>query len=323
MISTPAPPDPWKTAEAQSQWNTTTAQTQQALNMVNQVTPWGNVNYDQTGTQTIIGADGRPISVPQYTATTTLSPEQQGILDQTQQAQGNIAGLAADQSAAMRERLAQPFEFTNRDAELWAYDLASPRILEQQRQNEERLRSILANKGIREGSAAWNAEMQRLTQANSDQLNQLALAGRGQAYGEARDQYTLPINSLTALMSGTQIANPAQMGASTPQTGVAGVDYTGLVKDKYNAELQASQAAMGGLFGLLSAPFMMFSDRRLKENVERVGETDEGTPIYTYNYKGDPQIHMGVMAQDVEKENPDAVVTHPSGFKMVDYREVG
>src|SRR5690606_15831118 len=111
----------------QSQWNTTTAQTQQALNMVNQVTPWGNVNYDQTGTQTIIGADGRPISVPQYTATTTLSPEQQGILDQTQQAQGNIAGLAADQSAAMRERLAQPFEFTNRDAELWAYDLASPR----------------------------------------------------------------------------------------------------------------------------------------------------------------------------------------------------
>src|SRR5690606_17456781 len=150
----------------QAQWNNTTAQTQQALNMVDQHNPWGSSVYNQTGTQTIIGADGKPITVPKYTQTTTLSPEQQAIFEQGQVAQSNLAGLAADQSAAMRDYLNTPFEFNNSDAEQWAYDLASPRILAQQGQNEAQLRTTLANKGIREGSAAWNAEMARLTNAN-------------------------------------------------------------------------------------------------------------------------------------------------------------
>ena len=94
MVSAPAAPDPWETAQAQSQWNNTTAQTQQALNMVDQTTPWGSSTYTQNGTQTIIGADGKPISVPRYSQTTTLSPEQQAIFEQTQDAQG-IATLPA------------------------------------------------------------------------------------------------------------------------------------------------------------------------------------------------------------------------------------
>jgi len=32
---------------------------------------------------------------------------------------------------------------------------------------------------------------------------------------------------------------------------------------------------------------------------------------------------MGVMAQEVEKKNPDAVAMHPSGYRMVDYSKVG
>src|SRR5215217_1380984 len=147
MVSSPAAPDPWETASAQSQWNNTTAQTQQALNMVDQTNPWGSSTYSQNGTQTIVGADGKPISVPKYQQTTTLSPEQQAIFEQTQSAQGNLAGLASDQSAAMRDYLNKPFEFNNGDAEQWAYDLASPRILAQQGQNEESLRSTLGAKG--------------------------------------------------------------------------------------------------------------------------------------------------------------------------------
>lgn len=52
----------------------------------------------------------------------------------------------------------------------------------------------------------------------------------------------------------------------------------------------------------------MFSDRRLKTDIRRVGETNDGVPIYTFRFKGSPVTQMGVMAQDVEKRQPRAVV---------------
>lgn len=294
--------------------------------MVDQVNPWGSSSYTQNGMQTIIGADGKPIEVPRYTQTTTLSPEQQAIFEQGQTAQSNLAGLAADQSAAMRDYLNTPFQFGNSEAEQWAYDLASPRLLGQQRQNEDQLRTTLANKGIREGSAAWNAEMARMTNANTDQLNQLALTGRGQAFQEALSSRNQPINELAALMSGSQVGMP-QFGA-TPQTGVAGVDYTGLVNQQYQAQQQQANAGMGGLFGLLGTGLgaigkaggigAFFSDRRLKQDIKRIGTTDGGTPIYTYRYVWGGPVMMGIMAQDV----PEAAKMHESGFLMVDYSEV-
>jgi hypothetical protein len=43
--------------------------------------------------------------------------------------------------------------------------------------------------------------------------------------------------------------------------------------------------------------------------------------VYTFRYHGMPQVHMGLMAQDVEEVHPDAVVEHESGFKMVNYAQ--
>jgi len=321
-MKTPEPPDPWATAQAQSQWNNTTAQTQQALNMVDQQNPWGNVSYTENGKRTIIGADGKPFEVPSYLQTTNLSPEQQAIFDQTQIAQGNLAGIAVDQSGRMRDYLGQPFEFDNQDAANWAYDLGAQRLDPRFEQERSTLESQLINRGIRPGTAAYDAEMTRLGETKNDAYNQLMLTGRQQAFGEALSQRNQPINELSALMSGSQVSNPAQMSGAAPQTGVAGVDYTGLVNQKYQAELANSQAKMGGMFGLLGAGLSMFSDRRLKEDVERVGQTDDGTPIYTYRYKAGGPTQMGVMAQDVEKTNPDAVTMHPSGYRMVDYGKV-
>ncbi len=47
--SQPSPPDPMQTASAQGQWNSFTAQQQQAMNMVGQNSPWGSLEYNQTG----------------------------------------------------------------------------------------------------------------------------------------------------------------------------------------------------------------------------------------------------------------------------------
>jgi hypothetical protein len=63
---------------------------------------------------------------------------------------------------------------------------------------------------------------------------------------------------------------------------------------------------------------MMFSDERLKENIEPVGELYDGTNVYRYNYKGNIVPRIGVMAQEVEQSRPEAV-TEIAGFKAVDY----
>lgn len=318
--SAPEPPDPWETASAQGQWNTFTAQQQQLMNMVGQNTPWGSLQYQQTGSTWITDPSGNRVQVPTYTANVSLSPSQQAIFDRTQEAQKNLADLAVDKSAWLGDYLGQPFEFANRDAELWAWDLASPRILEQQNQQREALRTQLINSGLRPGTEAFEREMSRLDRAAGDQLNMLALTGRKMAFDEALAQRALPLNELIGVMSGTQVVNPNQSFVQTPQTGVAGVDFAGLVNQNYQAQLQNYQAGLGGLFGLGSALIsaLPFSDARLKTDIRRVGTTGAGIPIYVFRYIGDDAFHMGVMAQDV----PDARVMDETGFYRVDYGKV-
>lgn len=319
-MKAPSAPDPVATAQAQGGMNRDTAITQMQLNSGTQINPWGTVDTAQTGSNSFVDSQGKTVNTPKFTTTTTLSPSQQAIFDQSQQAEGNLAGIASEQSAFLKDYLNKPFEFNNADAEQWAYDRASPRIMQNQRQSEATLRTTLANKGIREGSAAWNAEMSRMTNANTDQMNQLELTGRGQAFGEALATRNQPLNEISALMSGSQVSNPAAMGGAAPQGQVAGVDYTGLVNQKYQADMSNYQAKMGGLFGIGSsiASALPWSDRRLKTDIRRVGRTDAGTPIYTYRYAWGGPVQMGVMAQDV----PDAAVMTDSGFMQVNYEAV-
>jgi hypothetical protein len=63
----------------------------------------------------------------------------------------------------------------------------------------------------------------------------------------------------------------------------------------------------------------LYSDERLKDDIEHVGYTNEGIPIYTYRMKSGGPKQMGVMAQDVEKMRPAAVKKDTQGFRMVDY----
>jgi hypothetical protein len=51
----------------------------------------------------------------------------------------------------------------------------------------------------------------------------------------------------------------------------------------------------------------LLSDERLKENIEPIGTMADGTPMVRFNYKGDPTVRIGVLAQDVEEMSPEAV----------------
>ena len=67
-----------------------------------------------------------------------------------------------------------------------------------------------------------------------------------------------------------------------------------------------------------------FSDIRLKEGIEPIG-TRAGHNWYRFRYVWDDPgtVREGVMAQEVMQTRPDAVVTHPTGFYMVNYEALG
>lgn len=321
----PAPPDPAKTAGAQTAQNIGTAVTQQQLNNVNQVTPDGSLTYSQTGTYQYTDPNtGKVYDVPTYTATQTLSDAGQAIYDTNKAAELNLATLGRDQSAKLGTLLGTPVDLSNDAVEARLMELGRARLDPAMDRRRETLRASLAGQGIKEGSAAFDRAMMRAMEGENDAYNSLLLQGRGQAVQEAMAERNQPINEITALMSGSQVSMPQFVGTN-PAT-VANVDRAGLEMSAYNARLANwqqqmanKQSLMGGLFGLGSAAIM--SDVRLKTDIRRVGQTDAGLPVYTYRYRGRPEMHMGVMAQEAEALFPQAV-HEVGGFKAVDYAEV-
>lgn len=87
---------------------------------------------------------------------------------------------------------------------------------------------------------------------------------------------------------------------------------------QFLANIAEGTGALSGSTTTTQAPGGFFSDERLKENIRKIGETNDGQPIYKYNYKGEPRTQIGLLAQDVEKHHPDAV-GQSQGYKTVDY----
>lgn len=247
----PTAPDPTATAQAQAGLNRDTAVTQYGLQATNQVTPDGSLNYSQIGTW----ADG----TPRFQATTTLSPTQQSIYDQSTNNQQAIGRIGGEQIGRIGDLLGSPVNIGNEATEARLYDLGSRRLDPQFAQRRTELEDQLNNRGIRLGSEAYNSAVGNFDQARNDAYNQLLLQGRGQAVQESLTERNQPINEITALMNGSQVSQPNF--ASTPTPGVAPVDYTGTVNSnyqgalqQYNTQNQANNAMLGGLFGLASAP---------------------------------------------------------------------
>ena len=93
-----------------------------------------------------------------------------------------------------------------------------------------------------------------------------------------------------------------------------------------NLLTQGTGSLMGdGRFSMRSGR----SDRRLKENIVRIGTHPFGFGLYLFDFKpeyrsvcGDGR-QFGVMADEVETVMPLAVATHPFGHKTVDYAMLG
>ena len=68
----------------------------------------------------------------------------------------------------------------------------------------------------------------------------------------------------------------------------------------------------------IALPFVT-SDRLLKENIQKIGESISGLGIYKFNYIGKAKQYIGAMADEVIKVVPEAVGTMSNGYLGVNY----
>jgi len=218
----------------------------------------------------------------------------------------------------------------------------------------------LINQGLRPGSEAYNNAINLLGQQENDARTQAVMQGLGldissnaqgfnqalqggqfgnvaqqQALAQAISSRQMPLNEITALMSGSQIQNPqfgAYQGANVQAAPIANAtaQQGQYAQNLYNQQAATANAQNAGLFqlggsalgayGMMNAAPLMLSDRRLKSNIKRIGTHKLGIGIYEYDIMGRHEI--GVMAQEVEKVMPEAIGRHHTGYMMVDYGRI-
>ena len=333
--SAPAAPDYTGAAQATAAGNLSAAQAATAANRVNQVTPYGNLDYSQSGTD----AQGNPT----WTATTSLSDVGQQLLNNQNQTSLGLGSAINSQLGNVQNTMSQPFNPNLPQVGINAgqnyQDAAMQRLAPQISQQRELLTNQLANSGIPVGSQAWQtAQMNQgqkendLYAANTTQGFNTGLAANQQAYNQAMTNYNMPLNTLSSLRTGAQVQNPTFVNSANQAT-TGGPDLLGAASSQYNAALGASNASNAaqsnlnsGLMGLAGAGIMA-SDVRMKENIDPIGVANNGLTVYKFEYKPEFKdhelaghgFHYGYMAQEVEQVFPYAVKTLDDGYKVVDY----
>jgi hypothetical protein len=179
--------------------------------------------------------------------------------------------------------------------------------------------------GLLAGQVAANNATNQQNVQNAFANANLANASRAQGLNEQAQLQQIPLNQLMAMLSGTQVNSP-QFQPVTPTNIQPTPILQGQIaqnqanQQQYQNQLGSYNNILGGIGGLGAAAITAWSDRRLKSRILRVGSTPGGLPVYEYDIGGRRQ--RGVMAQDLLILRPAAVVTHPSGYLMVDYAQV-
>ena len=115
---------------------------------------------------------------------------------------------------------------------------------------------------------------------------------------------------------------------------IHGLPLTATTTQNYQAAPSTASQIAGlgtaGIAGLgLYNSMSQASDVRQKENIVLVGKLDNGLNWYEFDYKPEYKDdcghgrYRGVMAQEVEEINPQAVITLEDGFKAVKYAMIG
>jgi hypothetical protein len=205
-------------------------------------------------------------------------------------------------------------------------------------------------------SARRGQDLQLAAQAEqaAQQRAQFGAGLFGTGAGLLGQQYAIPTQALGPLQSllGTVGSieelgqQPFQLGLQVGSAGQPGASMAGQLLGAgstaaANAMMQgqmADQQARAGLFGgLISAggsylaasklapALLAASDRSVKNKIKVIGKMTNGLNVYSFEYKPEHKdkyghgSFVGVMADEVEKVIPAAVLTNNYGHKIVNY----
>ncbi len=243
----PATPDYTGAAQATAAGNLDAARAATAANRVNQVTPYGSLNYAVSGTD--------PYGNPTWTATTSLSPDQQQLYNYDINTSKGLGELQQKGLGYVGNMLDKPFSTQNlaqfgiKGGE--SYENAIMRRLQPTIAAETKsFDAQMANQGIPVGSEAYENAKRVFDARQNDKLTSAITGGfdvgsrmRQQQFGEEAYMRNEPINTLNAVRSGSQVTGPSGYFVNAPQQATtSGADYLSAAGMTGNANIAAANA---------------------------------------------------------------------------------
>ena len=192
--------------------------------------------------------------------------------------------------------------------------------------------SIAEGQRMRAGLAGEAQSMRQAQLAEATMMQQMQNQARQAALADALLERRLPMEEL-ATLTGSPSIGAAGLGTATTGLNVPGVSIApppifGATQaqgadamNRYNQQMAGYGARMG-MLGNLAGAAMAMSDKILKENIVKVGQSPLGFNIYEWNYLWSPERFRGVIAQEVQKIKPQAVLSNIFGYLMVDYSKL-
>lgn len=80
-----------------------------------------------------------------------------------------------------------------------------------------------------------------------------------------------------------------------------------------------SPSTLGSIASTVGGIASIFSDRRLKTDIEKLRDEPDGLGVYSFRYINQPKTFIGVMADEVAKLRPWALGPIVGGFATVNY----
>lgn len=320
-MKAPKPTDPIVAGQAQNGQNLYAGNINTAAQSGTITNPWGTRTTALSPRTIVDPLTGKDQTVYAADVTETLSPEQQRIFNENQASEYNLSQYGNQQTQELLRRGASPFAYNTGDHEAWFARNYDNLNAEGNAQANESLRSRLANQGIKVGSDAYDREMKALSGGQSQARLNALMGSQQQGYEQALATRNQQTNEPLAIATGTQINQPQFTPGRTGTVATTDMmsayqNYDNQRMNRYNSKM----ANLGGLFSGLGSMFAL-SDRRAKTDIEKVGKV-KGQNVYEYRYKGeagDAPKTLGVMAQEVMKKQPDAVVKGNDGLFRVNY----
>ena len=278
----PATPDYTGAAKEQGVANVEAARVGSKLSNPNMYTPYGTqlISYDgdqPTITQTLTPQAQKTLEEQQNTQyqLASLSSKGAGLASNVLDKSFNFGGPGVQTSLDLSNVAKMPV-----NAGTTGQEAIMSRLEPSLQKNRVSTETQLINQGLRPGTEAYDNAIQLLGQQENDARTQAALTGinldtsanaqgynqalqgaqfgntaQQQALAEAIQQRQMPLNEITALMSGSQIQNPqfgAYQGTNVATTPIfAATQAKGQAEQNlYNQQMAASNANTAGLYNL-------------------------------------------------------------------------